>query len=513
MFVSWKLSRLEKQLLYSDSVAVRSSAADALGDLGDPRAVESLIRALDDNGYEVHRRAADALGKIRDARSVSPLIRLLNRGLNEPYPRRDYLALPALHALGEIGSVRALDALYSVAIWWTPPSATVGAAASNLARLGPTLSVDALLQGGFEAYEKLEAAKREMRRVVESGTDHLGSAAVNALEKMTEGKILPEAGVDVPTRIITNDISDWPSDDLIPPDATAARQDTSVTGLQHDDPNVRLCTAARLARTQDARVVDALGKLLRAPGPEESRVLAAKCLGVIGNVTAIPDLARCMKNSESYKVRVEAALSLGSTGDASTISALTSLFNDSTAEALMREADRTDMLIGLVVGWDGSTEWNKRALKLRRAALAALGAIFDSRAHRFVMDALGDPEDGVRGTATAASLIQKICFAQAKVSQPVLREAGGLPALHGLFSLAELTQLAQGKKCLICGKEMKTSKPQFSLTCSDGHDELHYFAFDNSYGTLSKQAAVMLAGAGCKVQKAKGKEQWHILCP
>lgn len=56
---------------------VRSEAAHALGEIGDARAVDPLIDALQDEDRRVRERAARALGKIGDARAVGPLIEAL----------------------------------------------------------------------------------------------------------------------------------------------------------------------------------------------------------------------------------------------------------------------------------------------------------------------------------------------------------------------------------------------------------------------------------------------------
>jgi hypothetical protein len=57
---------------------VRESAADALGMIGAPRAVEPLIGVLEnDSDSDVRRLVADALGKIGDARAVGPLVTAL----------------------------------------------------------------------------------------------------------------------------------------------------------------------------------------------------------------------------------------------------------------------------------------------------------------------------------------------------------------------------------------------------------------------------------------------------
>lgn len=56
----------------------REEAAEALGDLRDPKAVEPLIAALKDRDAEVREGAAEALGKIGDRRAVEALTEALN---------------------------------------------------------------------------------------------------------------------------------------------------------------------------------------------------------------------------------------------------------------------------------------------------------------------------------------------------------------------------------------------------------------------------------------------------
>jgi HEAT repeat protein len=58
-------------------VYFRSAAAEALAKLGDPRAVEPLIRALGDIDSDVRGSAARALAKLGDPRAVEPLVRAL----------------------------------------------------------------------------------------------------------------------------------------------------------------------------------------------------------------------------------------------------------------------------------------------------------------------------------------------------------------------------------------------------------------------------------------------------
>jgi HEAT repeat protein len=60
-----------------DTIA-RGRAALMLGMLGDARAVDPLIQALDAPGYQTPLYAAEALGKLGDARAIPALRRLLD---------------------------------------------------------------------------------------------------------------------------------------------------------------------------------------------------------------------------------------------------------------------------------------------------------------------------------------------------------------------------------------------------------------------------------------------------
>ncbi|MFH1726761.1 MAG: HEAT repeat domain-containing protein [Elusimicrobiota bacterium] len=74
----------------------RAHAAHQLGLRGDARAVEPLIRALDDPEAAVVINAAQSLGRLGDARAVGPL----RRKLGEESPEVRRRAAEALESLG-----------------------------------------------------------------------------------------------------------------------------------------------------------------------------------------------------------------------------------------------------------------------------------------------------------------------------------------------------------------------------------------------------------------------------
>jgi HEAT repeat protein len=63
-------------LLSDDDESGRWKAAEALGRIGDPAAVEELIGTLWDDDDRVRLKAAWALGRIGDPRALAPLRRL-----------------------------------------------------------------------------------------------------------------------------------------------------------------------------------------------------------------------------------------------------------------------------------------------------------------------------------------------------------------------------------------------------------------------------------------------------
>ena len=69
--IDWQFSRYI-DLLKSRYLVYRVKAAEALGDLGDIRAVPLLIEALHDPYVDVQWLAAQALGKLKDSRAVDP---------------------------------------------------------------------------------------------------------------------------------------------------------------------------------------------------------------------------------------------------------------------------------------------------------------------------------------------------------------------------------------------------------------------------------------------------------
>ena len=85
-----------------DQPRVREAAAKALGEIGDPSAVRNLIAALEDADWEISSTIAKALGKIGDPRATKPLINLLrDKSKNVRWPASQALNAVTGESFGE----------------------------------------------------------------------------------------------------------------------------------------------------------------------------------------------------------------------------------------------------------------------------------------------------------------------------------------------------------------------------------------------------------------------------
>ena len=92
------------EALKSDSTFARATTAEALGEIGDPKAVDPLIASLKDDDERLRASAAYALGALGDAKAVEPLAAALE-------DESVLVAANAAEALGKLGDKKALGPL------------------------------------------------------------------------------------------------------------------------------------------------------------------------------------------------------------------------------------------------------------------------------------------------------------------------------------------------------------------------------------------------------------------
>jgi len=150
-----------RQLVVSEDPDIRSRAAVSLGRLRDRTAVPGLVDALwmAPNDFE-KQEAVRWLGRLRDNRALEPLINLL------PELRTRYLVVIAM---GQIGDQRAFEPLADVLSWDTHPN-VIDNVIRGLGLLGDSRAIDLILpiasndptmKNSSESLVRLDAIGRE----------------------------------------------------------------------------------------------------------------------------------------------------------------------------------------------------------------------------------------------------------------------------------------------------------------------------------------------------------------
>lgn len=118
------------------------------------RDIEGLLEALKHKDAEVRRKVAGALGRLGDPRAIDPLIRILT-GDNEFMVNPDlYLQGDVAKALGEIGDEKAVKALKS-------------AARCGFSSIGGFSSFEEACRYGAEMKERIDYFKEAVKEALE----------------------------------------------------------------------------------------------------------------------------------------------------------------------------------------------------------------------------------------------------------------------------------------------------------------------------------------------------------
>jgi HEAT repeat protein len=347
------ISRLGNSGLDSDK---RVAAADALGKLGDPRAVEPLVSALGDDRAGVRCAAAEALGKLSDTRAIEPLIKALGDG--------DYdVRGAAAGALGKLGDARAIESLISAL--GDGENGVRRAAADALGKLGDKRAVDSLVR----ALADREAPVR--RAAVESlagiGDVRATEPLVSALRDSTWNVQCPAAralcllGDERGVKFLLEELRDSKHGR----DSAAALVGAGGPALERLaevrldlNSSAALNIVAALAATPDARAVPLLIGLLVAEDPDVRRGAAVALgklgepkwiylvkgspadlldLGHSGDERVVAPLVRVLGGGYALDWRVHAAVALGTLGDSRAVVPLIACLGD-TSSSFRREA-------------------------------------------------------------------------------------------------------------------------------------------------------------------------------
>lgn len=364
---------------------IRVSAAEALGKLREPAAVDALIACLSryDQGW-LDYAAAEALGEIGDERALGPLLSALGRSS---------LREPVLESLGKIGNVKTVAPLL--------------AGLSDPLRIVREVSTVAL--GGI--YRKIEADDR--RSLVATVREGLSERAVDYLEEilLTGGGELLKSAVAV----LGWAGRDRSVEKLLMLLKEEEMEEPVVQALKHLGSGGARLLAERLrdgnalVRRAVARVLGEIGGAEAEPGlidllADENghvRSNAAEALGSMKSVKAVAQLLPLLED-EYQSVQESAIEALAAIGDDSILDAL--VRNFTSQDAVMRKN------IALLLGrlrTAKAVDALAFALKdeepdVRKAVVHALGSTGGERGVRSLMLAVTDDDPEVRMLAAEA---------------------------------------------------------------------------------------------------------------
>ncbi len=278
---------------------VRIVAAEALGQIGDRSAMHALVFALDDPSIWVRRACVVALGQIGDEQAVAPLMERLLAPPDNDWPEevRDAIAR-ALGAIGGIAIQMLLDALEHADPWIS------GAAARALGHIGDPQAI------------------LPLTRLVKGEQQWVRSAATHALAQIADARAVRAAlTADEAPRAF------WKLMALKEIDERTVQQLTAL--LDDPDQGIRARAAEVLSQLGNEPGGESLGAAFQAerPAPNgdqplvvalqdpvaEVRLAAAEALGKAGDANAVPALNRALTDADS-RVRAAAARALGEIG-------------------------------------------------------------------------------------------------------------------------------------------------------------------------------------------------------
>ncbi|MBI2215956.1 MAG: HEAT repeat domain-containing protein [Candidatus Rokubacteria bacterium] len=351
----------------------RSRAAEALADLSDPRARESLVNALQaDREPAVRAAAASALAALRDATALEPLVTALE------IDQSDAVRSNAANALAALGNSAALAAL--LAALERDQSADVrSSTARALGAIGDRGALEPLFRALHDPEPSVRAA------AAEAGGRLGESRAAEHIRTLFWGDASPSVRSSAAGALVALH------------DAHFLESLLRTLDDGQDEMSRRAVIEALRWAPVEGRF-ERLSSIIRTDESGSVRGSAALILGELRDPRAIPSLVEALERDEAVSVRMLAAVAVGLLGDRDgSASLLTAARKDSEevvrvlcAEALawigdMRAA--SELLTSLRI---------ERSPCVRAAMLATLGALGYTRAVPALLTGLTRERDAWR---------------------------------------------------------------------------------------------------------------------
>lgn len=302
---------------------VRVVAAEALGQIGSRAATPALILSLGDDSIWVRRASVVALGQIGDEEAIPPLMNRLLDPPNSEWPEelRDAIA-QALGAIGERALQTVMHALDDPDPWVSCAAAKALGKIGDPQAIAPLAALTKQKHSMVRSFATQALAQIADVRAVRAAltTDEAPRAfwKLMALKEMDEVTINQLTGLlDDPDETIRHQAAEVLSH---LGDETSA--ESLVTAFRAEPRSAPASESAELPQTR-LRQTQAVSKKPNGTAPlvaalrdpiADVRLAAAEALGKMGDASVIPALTQALQDSDS-RVRAAAARSMGEIGE------------------------------------------------------------------------------------------------------------------------------------------------------------------------------------------------------
>jgi HEAT repeat protein len=309
---------------------VRIVAAEALGHIGAQEATQALIFALNDDSIWVRRASVVALGQIGDEEAIPPLMnRLLDPPSSEwPEELRDTIA-HAMHAIGEPAFQVLIHALDDTEPWVSCAAARALGQIGDPQAIAPLAELTKQKHSMVRSFATQALAKIADVRAVRAAlnTDEAPRAfwklmALKEIDETTTSQLQsllddPDPQVRQQAAEVLSHLGEEHSAESLAASLGAESRFAATGGPIDDEPAQPSSEPARSAFTfaSGEEPCDSVGPLVESLGDPaaEVRLAAAEALGRIGAAGVIPDLIAALQDGDS-RVRAAAARSMGEIG-------------------------------------------------------------------------------------------------------------------------------------------------------------------------------------------------------
>ncbi len=354
---------------------LRYAAAEALGKIGEKKAIPILVECLKDQW--VRYPSIESLGLLDASEAIPELLGL--------YEEDEWVRVAVIEAVGKIGSSEQVDFLLGQMD--EEDEIIMQACFTALARIEQ--------RSPCGAFERLRKTGIDVDGIVTAGLN-LHDPEIRKLAIWTLGLIGEEDHI----HLLVAQLSDFDEDVRHTAREAllclgARRLDALITQVDsHAEIALKKEIIEIIARIGDPLGVSAVMKALQ--GSDESlRETAARSLGLFKSHLAIDALIDHL-NDPSGPVRAACALSLGMLRAVKATRGLLSVLEDEYSEARESASE--------ALGRIGTTEAIRHVatllkhdrMEVRQAAVQCLGLVMDKRVETYLVEALTNPDRGVR---------------------------------------------------------------------------------------------------------------------